>query len=33
MAEALTFCTVEKRDVSSAKSLPVADRSSDRSLM
>ena len=33
LAEILTFCTMEKRDVSSTKSLSVVDRSSDRSLM
>ena len=27
------FCTMEKKDVSSAKSLAVVDRSSERSLM
>ena len=32
-AEALMFCTMEKKDVSSAKSLAVVDRSSERSLM
>ena len=33
LEEALTFYTMKKRDVSSAKSLPVLDRSLERSLM
>ena len=33
LAEVLTFCIMEKRDVSSAKSLAVVDRSSENSLM
>ena len=33
LAEVLTFCSMEKRDASSGKSLAVVDRSSNRSLM
>ena len=33
MAEVLTLCIMKKRDISTAKSLAVVDRSSDSSLM